>query len=74
MLGRLEYKVVAGIGLLSITRENAKAGVNDLVNRGKIAPEDAEATIEELVRHGEEEQAAIREIARHEIVRVLKDG
>ena len=34
MLGRLEYKVVAGIGLLSLTREKARAGVNDLVKQG----------------------------------------
>ena len=74
ILDQLDYQVVAGIGLLAMTLEKAKAGVNELVKEGKIAPENAEKIIEELVLHGEEERAVIRKMARQEIERVLKAG
>lgn len=72
ILGRLEYKVVAGIGLLSMTREKAEANINLLIERGEIAPEEAKDVVDKLVQRGAEEQQAIRDMARSEIAEVLK--
>ena len=72
MLGRLEYKVVAGIGLLSMTREKAEAGVNKLIESGEMDPKDAKDLVDGLVQHAGEEKQAIRDMARNEIEQVLK--
>ncbi len=73
MLGRLEYKVVAGIGLLSMTREKAEEGVNALVENGEVNPKDAQEMIIRLVQRGEEEKQAIRDMANGEIHNVLEE-
>lgn len=72
MLGRIGYKVVAGIGLLSMTREKAEAGVNELIERGEVDPKDAKDIVNRLVQRGEEEKQAIRDIAHNEIKQVLQ--
>ncbi len=73
LLGRLEYKVVAGIGLLSMTREKAEKGVNQLVENGEIDTKDAQEMINSLIQRGEEEKQAIRNISKIEIIKVLDD-
>lgn len=74
LLGRREYKVVAGIGLLSMTREIAEAGVNELIECGEVKPKDAKDIVDSLVQRSEEQKQAIREMARSEIEQALHDS
>jgi polyhydroxyalkanoate synthesis regulator phasin len=74
LLGRREYKVVAGIGLLSMTREIAEAGVSELIECGEVKPKDAKGIVDSLVQRSEEQKQAIREMARTEIEQALHDS
>jgi len=74
LLGRREYKVVAGIGLLSMTQEIAEAGVNELIECGEVKPKDAKGIVDSLVQRSEEQKQAIRDMARIEIEQVLHDS
>jgi polyhydroxyalkanoate synthesis regulator phasin len=74
LLGRREYKVVAGIGLLSMTREIAEAGVNELIECGEVKPKDAKGIVDSLVQRSEEQKQAIRDMARIEIEQALHDS
>ncbi len=71
LLGRREYKVVAGIGLLSMTREIAEAGVSELIECGEVKPKDAKGIVDSLVQRSEEQKQAIRNMARTEIEQAL---
>lgn len=74
LLGRREYKVVAGIGLLSMTREIAEAGVSELVECGEVKPKDAKGIVDSLVQRSEEQKQAIRDMAHNEIEQALHDS
>jgi polyhydroxyalkanoate synthesis regulator phasin len=74
LLGRREYKVVAGIGLLSMTREIAEAGVNELIGCGEVKPKDSKGIVDSLVQRSEEQKQAIRDMARIEIEQALHDS
>jgi len=54
--GWREYKVVAGIGLLSLMREIAEAGVNELIECGELKPKDAKDIVDSLVQRSEEKK------------------
>jgi len=58
--GWREYKVVAGIGLLSLMREIAEAGVNELIECGELKPKDAKDIVDSLVQCSEEKKGNTR--------------
>ena len=73
MSNYLERSILAGIGLLSITREKAETFVNDLVKRGELKTEDAKGIIDQIVERGEEERQGFHQAIREETERVMNE-
>ncbi len=71
MKTKIERGLLAGIGLLSLTEEKAREFVDDLVERGKVRREDAEAQVNSLTKRGEEERQAIKKIIHDEVSTVM---
>ncbi|HUI90167.1 MAG TPA: hypothetical protein VLX61_15720 [Anaerolineales bacterium] len=73
MKTNLEKSILAGIGLLSMTREKAQKIVNDLSMQGGLEKEQGEKWVDQLTHRGEEERQAFRKIIRDEAKAVLGD-
>jgi polyhydroxyalkanoate synthesis regulator phasin len=71
MKTKIERGLLAGVGLLSLTEEKAREFVDDLVERGKVRREDAEAQINRLTKRGEEERQEIKKIIHDEVSTVM---
>lgn len=71
MTTKIKRSLLAGIGLLSLTEEKAREFVDDLVERGKVRREDAEAQVDHLAKRGEEERQAIQKIIHDEVSKVM---
>ncbi len=71
MKTKIERGLLAGIGFLSLTEEKAREFVDDLVERGKVRREDAEAQVNRLTKRGEEERQAIKKIIHDEVSTVM---
>ena len=69
--GLVEDAVLAGLGVLSLTREKAEAVVADWVNRGQVGCEDAKHLVERLTTRGEAERQALRQLVKEEIDQVV---
>ena len=67
----VEKTMLAGIGALSLTRERARALVDDLVERGEARHEAAEKLVDRWVKRGEEEREALHKLVKDEIERAL---
>ncbi|PKO24022.1 MAG: hypothetical protein CVU38_01000 [Chloroflexi bacterium HGW-Chloroflexi-1] len=67
----LEKGFYAGVGVLSLTREKARALVDDLVKRGEARHDAAEELVDRWVKRGEEERAALHKLVEDEIERAL---
>ncbi len=73
MITLLEKGILAGLGLLSMTREKAQKFVDDLTQRGEVNREEAREWVERLVQRGEEERQAIRKLIRDEVKAVMDE-
>ena len=73
MKTNLEKSLLAGIGLLSMTREKAQKIVNDLNLQGGLEKDQGEKWVDQLTHRGEEERQAFRKIIRDEVKTVLDD-
>ena len=73
MKTNLEKSLLAGIGLLSMTREKAQKIVNDLSIQGGLEKDQGEKWVDQLTHRGEEERQAFRKIIRDEVKTVLDD-
>ena len=73
MKTNFEKSLLAGIGLLSMTREKAQKIVNDLSNQGGLEKDQGEKWVDQLTHRGEEERQAFRNIIRDEVKTVLDD-
>ena len=73
MASLLEKGFLAGIGLLSMTREKAQKVVEELTHEGELQRGEAKEWIDQLSARGEEERQALRKLIRDELRKVLDE-
>jgi polyhydroxyalkanoate synthesis regulator phasin len=64
---------LAGIGLLSMTREKAQKIVDELSQRGELQANEAKGWADQLVQRGEEERQTVRKLVRQEVKKALSE-
>lgn len=69
----LEKGLLAGIGLLSMTREKAQNIIDDLSREGEVQKNEVTRWVDELADRGEEERNALRKLIRDEMKKVLDE-
>lgn len=69
----LEKSFLAGIGLLSMTREKAQKIIEDLSHEGDVQKSEIKQWVDQLADRGEEEQQALRKLIRDEMKKVMDD-
>ena len=69
----LEKGFLAGIGLLSMTREKAQQIIEDLSHEGEVQKSEVKQWVDQLADRGEEEQLALRKLIRDEMKKVMDD-
>ncbi len=67
MTGLIERSMLAGLGLLTLTRDKAKQFVDKLVEEGEVKPDEARSVVDRLVARGEEEREELRKLVRQEL-------
>lgn len=73
MASLLEKGFLAGIGLLSMTREKAQKIVDELTHEGEVQRSEVKEWVDQLSNRGEEERQALRKLIRDEIKKVLDE-
>ena len=69
--GLVEEMVLAGLGVLSLTREKAEAVVDDWVNVGQVGRDEAKQWVDRLTTRGEDERGALRQMVKDEIAHAI---
>jgi polyhydroxyalkanoate synthesis regulator phasin len=69
----LEKSFLAGIGLLSMTREKAQKIIEDLSHEGDLQKSEVKQWVDQLSDRGEEERQALRKLIRDEMKKVMDD-
>ena len=69
----LEKGFLAGIGLLSMTREKAQKIIEDLSHEGEVQKSEVKQWVDQLSDRGEEERQALRKLIRDEMKKVMDD-
>jgi polyhydroxyalkanoate synthesis regulator phasin len=69
----LEKGFLAGIGLLSMTREKAQKIIDDLSHEGEVQKNEVTQWVDQLASRGEEERTALRKLIRDEMKKVMDD-
>lgn len=69
----LEKGFLAGIGLLSMSREKAQKIIEDLSREGDLQKSEIKQWVDQLADRGEEEQQALRKLIRDEMKKVMDD-
>jgi polyhydroxyalkanoate synthesis regulator phasin len=69
----LEKGFLAGIGLLSMTREKAEKIIDELSHEGEVQKGELKQWVDKLSDRGEEERQALRKLIRDELKKVLDD-
>lgn len=67
MVGLIERGMLAGLGVLTLTRDKVKQFVDKLVEEGEVEPEEASSVVDRLVTRGEEERDELRKLVRQEL-------
>jgi polyhydroxyalkanoate synthesis regulator phasin len=73
MTNIFEKGLLAGIGLLSMTREKAQDIIDDLSHEGELQKGDMKQWVDQLTDRGEEERQALRKLIRDEMKKVLDE-
>jgi len=68
-----EKSALAGIGLLSMTREKAQKIVDELSQQGELQANEAKGWADQLVQRGEEERQTLRKLIRQEVKKALSE-
>ncbi len=68
-----EKSFLAGIGLLSMTREKAQKFIDELSQEGEVQKSEVKQWVDRLSDRGEEERQALRKLIRDEVKRVLDE-
>ena len=69
----LEKGFLAGIGLLSMTREKAQEVIEELTHEGELQKNEVKQWVDQLSDRGEEERQALRKLVRDELKKVLDE-
>ncbi|MFT3891525.1 MAG: hypothetical protein QM730_07835 [Anaerolineales bacterium] len=69
----LEKGFLAGIGLLSMTREKAEKLIDELSHEGELQKGEVKQWVDKLSDRGEEERQALRKLIRDELKKALDD-
>jgi polyhydroxyalkanoate synthesis regulator phasin len=69
----LEKGFLAGIGLLSMTREKAQKLIDELSHEGDVQKSEVKQWVDQLSDRGEEERSALRKVIRDELKKVLDE-
>ncbi len=69
----LEKGFLAGVGLLSMTREKAQKVIDELSHEGEIQKNEVNRWVDQLADRGEEERQALRKLIRDEMKKVMDD-
>jgi polyhydroxyalkanoate synthesis regulator phasin len=73
MTNLLEKGFLAGIGLLSMTREKAQGIIDELSHEGELQKGEVKQWVDQLSDRGEEERQALRKLIRDEMKKVLDE-
>ena len=73
MTSLLEKSFLAGIGLLSMTREKAQKVIEELSKEGELQKGEVKQWVDQLSDRGEEERQALRNLIRDELKKVLDE-
>jgi len=73
MTSLLEKGFLAGIGLLSMTREKAQKVIEELSKEGEVQKGEVKQWVDQLSDRGEEERQALRNLIRDELKKVLDE-
>ena len=73
MKSLLEKGFLAGIGLLSMTREKAQQVIEELTHEGELQKNEVKEWVDQLSDRGEEERQALRKLLRDEMKKVLDE-
>ena len=73
MKSLLEKGFLAGIGLLSMTREKAQKVIDELTQEGELQKNEVKEWVDQLSNRGEEERQALRKLVRDELKKVLDE-
>ncbi|GAB4573091.1 MAG: hypothetical protein Fur0017_26220 [Anaerolineales bacterium] len=69
----LEKSFLAGIGLLSMTREKAQKIMDELSHEGEVQKNEVTHWVDQLADRGEEERQALRKLIRDEMKKVMDE-
>jgi polyhydroxyalkanoate synthesis regulator phasin len=69
----LEKSFLAGIGLLSMTREKAQQVIDELSHEGEVQKSEVTRWVDQLADRGEEERQALRKLIRDEVKQALNE-
>ncbi len=73
MANLFEKGLLAGIGLLSMTREKAQEVLDELSHEGQLQKSEIKQWVDQLSDRGEEERQALRKLIRDEMKKVLDE-
>ena len=73
MKNLFEKGFLAGIGLLSMTREKAQDLIDELSHEGEVQKGEVKQWVDQLSDRGEEERQALRKLVRDEMKKVLDE-
>jgi len=63
----IEKSLLAGLGMLTLTRDKVVQFVDKLVEEGEVKPEEAPSIVDKLVSRGKEEREELRKLVREEL-------
>lgn len=69
----IKNAVSLGMGITIVTKEKLENYVKELVVKGEVAPEESKALVAKLIKKGEEQQDALKEIVRVQLQKLLVD-
>ena len=69
----IERNLLAGIGLLSMTRDKAQKIADELTQRGEVQKGESKDLVERLVQRGEEECQSLRTLIHDEVKNTLDE-
>jgi len=73
MKSLIEKGFLAGIGLLSMTREKAQNIMDELSHEGELQKSEVKQWVDQLTDRGEEERQALRKLIRDEMKKVMDE-
>ena len=72
MSNNIKKALLAGIGVLSLTREKVEEAVDDLVKRGELSLEEKPGVLTDLVKAAEKRKDEAQGFIRKEVQKVLE--